>query len=128
MTRRLALIILWAALIGSAVSIAISDTESPTAAYSATPAPTPATIAAQAPTQSAQPPQLIPQEPVVQYVPTPTYHHDSGVGSLATGMMLGHMMSGGSSRSNVTNHTTVVKKYYSRPSRKSVSKGYSRRR
>ena len=67
--------------------------------------------------QQAAPQQVYQQPAPVQYVQQPApvvVQQESGLGNLATGMLLGHMLSGGGggggSSSNVTRNTTVVNK------------------
>jgi PPE-repeat protein len=95
------------------------------------------------PQQQAQVPaqqQVYQQAPVqqapVQYVQQPQpviVQQDSGIGNLATGMLLGHMMSGGGGGGNVTRNTTVVNKTvvnktYVRPSAAPTRSSSSRRK
>lgn len=72
-------------------------------------------------------PEQQPQSPTVVYQQAPqqpvvVQQHDSS-GSLLTGMMLGHMMSGGGR----SNHTTVINRTYTKKVYVPTSRSYSSR-
>lgn len=80
------------------------------AACSKAPDPVPQQQVYQQPMQ-----QAAPMPAPVQYVQQPApvmVQQDNGIGNLATGMLLGHMLSGGGGggSNNVTRNTTVVNK------------------